>query len=114
MYMFLPNVFMNVKSWHCMCTYVGSSPCRRIHLLGIVHVAIEVGQDQRILCRDRAIRCRDTVFWSCVVTWYFYVATEVGQDQGILCRDKAIRCRDGVLWSCVAIGYFYVMTDFIQ
>ena len=20
---------------HCMCTYVGSSPCRRIHLLGI-------------------------------------------------------------------------------
>ena len=23
--------------FHCMCTYVGSSPCRIIHLLGIAH-----------------------------------------------------------------------------
>ena len=26
-----------IESWHCMCTYVGSSSCRRIPLLGIAH-----------------------------------------------------------------------------
>ena len=25
---------------HCMCTKVGSSPCRRIHLLGIDHLVV--------------------------------------------------------------------------
>ena len=25
---------------HCMCTYVGSNPCRRNHLLGIAHLVV--------------------------------------------------------------------------
>ena len=25
---------------HCMCTSVGSSPCKRIHLLGIAHPVV--------------------------------------------------------------------------
>ena len=31
----LLNVLINVKLWQCVCTYVWSSPCRRISLLGI-------------------------------------------------------------------------------
>ena len=31
-------IFLNVSVLnHCMCTYVGSNPCRRLSLLGIAH-----------------------------------------------------------------------------
>ena len=39
-HMLLLNVFVMIESWHCMCTYVGSSPCRRIPLSGIDHPVV--------------------------------------------------------------------------
>ena len=40
MHMLLLNVFVMIESWHFMCTQVGSSPCRRIPLLGIAHLVV--------------------------------------------------------------------------
>ena len=30
-------ICINAFGFHCMCTLVGSNPCRRLSLLGIVH-----------------------------------------------------------------------------
>ena len=35
--MFLLECECEMLSEHCMCTYVGSSPCRRYSLLGVAH-----------------------------------------------------------------------------
>ena len=40
MHVLLLNLFVNVKSWLCMCTLVGSSPCSIIPLLGIAHPVV--------------------------------------------------------------------------
>ena len=34
-------VRMCVSLWHCTCTWVGSSPGRRISLLGVAHPVVE-------------------------------------------------------------------------
>ena len=36
----LLNVLVMVELCHCMSTWVGSSPCRKIHLLGIAHPVV--------------------------------------------------------------------------
>ena len=40
MHTLLLNVFVVIESWHCMCTKVRSSPCKRIPLLGISYLVM--------------------------------------------------------------------------
>ena len=41
MYVLYECVRMCVNLWHCICTWVGSSPGRRISLLSVAHPVVE-------------------------------------------------------------------------
>ena len=47
-YLSLVSVFVNVKSWHYMCTWVGSNPCRTIPVMGIGHHIVKIFQVQEV------------------------------------------------------------------
>ena len=33
-------MYVKLRTWHCMCTKVGSSPRRKIYLLGVAHLVV--------------------------------------------------------------------------